>query len=204
MKIVSKSLIAICMLSAVPVSSASEGFYVGLNVGQANYDASIDRFAFLDDDSIYSVNLEDKSASYSITLGYQLNPYFSLEGGYIDLGKLSVYAKSNGSGLSYAEGSVDLVVDVDGLFLDVKGQLPLNEYFSLYGKLGLLEWDAEATLSDLTGDLSSNSADDNDTFFGIGVSFNSINNTTLNVDYTMYKLDDEDIDVLSLGLQFGF
>lgn len=203
MKILQKSLVVVSLFSMVSLAQAAEGFYIGLNVGQASYDAVLDDFAFLDDGSIISASLDDSDTSFSFTLGYQLTPNFALEGGYVDLGELTVSATSDGSGLLYAPGSVALKAAVDGLFFDVKGILPLNEQFSLYGKLGLLKWDAEVTLSDVTGSLSE-STDENDTFFGVGGSFNISNTMALNLDYTKYDLDGDDVDVLSVGIQFGF
>lgn len=199
----SKSLIAIIMLSAVSASQASEGFYVGINAGQASYDVTLNDFAVLDDGSITSAKLMENSISYNLALGYQLTPYFSLEGGYIDLGDISVNATSDGAGALYARGPVSLEAETDGLFIDIKGQFPIYKEIHLSGRLGYLDWDSEVTLSDSTRSVSA-STDDKDTFYGVGVSIKTDDVVTFNIDYTFYKLDDLDVDVLSAGLQFGF
>jgi hypothetical protein len=202
MKIFSTSLIAACLLSAVSVSHASEGIYLGFNLGQASYDVSqSDAAAALDDGSLTSLSIDDTDSSYRWTIGYQLHPYFSLEGGYLDLGDITVNATSNGSGSLYVAGPVNSRMGVDGLFFDVKGLLPLNEQVSLYGKFGLLKWDGEVTLSNVDGSVNE---DGDDTFFGIGGSFNIYDTLAFNVDYTFYKLDDLDVDVFSVGIQFGY
>jgi len=141
--------------------------------------------------------------SLRLALGYQINPNFSIEGGYADFGELTVNATSDGSGFLYFPGPVNLTAAADGLFFNLKGQLPLSEQFSLFGKVGFLKWDAEVTLSDSTGGLSEG-VDDNDIFFGIGGSFNINNSVSLNLEYTLYTLDDLDVDVLSAGIQIGF
>ena len=202
MKILQKSLIATSLFAVISFAQA-EGFYIGLNVGQANYDTTLNDFAVLDDGSITSASLDDSDTSLSLTLGYQLTPNLSLEGGYIDFGEFAVNATSDGSGFLYVPGPVTAKAATDGLFFDVKGQLPLNELFSLYGKFGFLKWDADVTLSDSAFSVTE-STDDNDTFFGIGGSFNINNSMALNVDYTLYKLDDLDVDVFSVGIQLGF
>lgn len=201
----SKSLIAIGMLSAVSVTHASQGFYVGLNVGQAKYDAVIEDFSGLQDGSITSASLDDSDTSLSLILGYKINPNFAIEGGYIDLGELTVNATSNGAGFLYAAGPVTAKVEANGLFFDAKGILPLNEKFSLYGKLGLLMWDEEGTLSDSTGSISVDD-DGTDMFFGLGASFNVSEKISLNADFSRYQVDEDstDVDVLSVGIQFGF
>jgi OOP family OmpA-OmpF porin len=202
MKIFSTSLIAACLLSAVSVSHASEGIYLGFNLGQASYDVSqSDAAAALDDGSLTSLSIDDTDSSYRWAIGYQLLRYFSLEGGYLDLGDITVNATSNGSGSLYVAGPVNSRMGVDGLFFDVKGLLPLNEQVSLYGKFGLLKWDGEVTLSNVDGSVNE---DGDDTFFGIGGSYNIYDTLALNVDYTFYKLDDLDVDVFSVGIQFGY
>lgn len=203
MKTLNKTVIAIALLSSFTIIHAKEGAYIGVNLGQATYDASLDDFAFLDDGSIIAADLDDSDTSLSITVGYQFTPNFSIEGGYIDLGELSVDAVSDGTGFLYFPGDVKLSAEVDGLFFDVKGQIPLNESFSIYGKFGLLKWDGEVTLSDATGSLSGDD-DGNDTFFGAGAAFSINNNTSLNVDYSLFDLDGDDVDVLSIGIQYSF
>ena len=198
-----KSIIAITLLSSSMSIQANEGVYLGLNLGQATYDASLDDFAFLDDGSIISADLDDKDSSFSITVGYQFTPNFSVEGGFIDLGELAVDAVSDGSGFLYFPGDVRLSAEVDGLFFNLKGLIPLNESFSLYGKFGLLKWDGEVTLSDATGSISGDD-DGNDTFFGAGAAFSINNNFSLNIDYSLYDLDGDDVDVLSVGIQYKF
>ena len=205
MKYYSKTLIAIGLLSAVSVSYASQGFYIGANIGQASYDTTLSDFDSLQDGSLFAASLDDSDTSISLTFGYQLNPNLALEGGFIDLGELVVSATSNGGGTLYAAGPVTAKISADGLFFDVKGLLPLNEKFSLYGKLGLLKWSEDAVLSDVTGSLSGDD-DGTDIFFGVGASFNITNSIALNADFSRYQIDEDstDVDVLSLGIQFGF
>ena len=91
------------------------------------------------------------------------------------------------------------------MFFDAKGILPLNEKFSLYGKFGLLMWDEKGTLSDVTGSISADD-DGTDIFFGVGASFNLTEKIALNGDFSRYQVDEDsvDVDVLSIGIQFGF
>lgn len=203
MKIFSTSLIAACLLSAVSVSHASEGIYLGFNLGQASYDVTLNDFAVLNDGTLTSPGLDDTDSSYRLTIGYQLLPYFSLEGGYIDFGSFSATATSDGTGI-YPPGIFSTITSTDGFFIDVKGQIPINEQFSLYGTYGLLSWKSETLLSASTGTPERNENDDNDSFFGIGGSFNIYDTLALNVDYTFYKLDELDVDVFSVGIQFGY
>ena len=203
MNMLSKTIITIGLMSFALISHASEGFYAGFNYGQASWDVTLDDVAFLDDGSIISASLDDSDTSYSLILGYQFNPNFALEGGFIDFGELNVDATSDGTGFLYAPGPVNLNASADGLFFNAKGIIPLSEMFSLYGKLGLLMWDAEVTLSDSTGRIS-DSDDGNDLFYGVGGSLNITRSLALNADYSLYTLDETDVDVLSIGIQYSF
>ena len=206
MKIFSTSLIAACLLLAVSVSHASEGIYLGFNLGQASYDVTLNDFAELNDGTLTSPSLDETDSSYRLTIGYQLLPYFSLEGGYIDFGNFSATATSDGTGI-YPPGIFSTITSTDGFFIDVKGQIPINEQFSLYGTYGLLSWESETILSlksETVVTPERNKHDDNDSFFGVGGSFNIYDTLALNVDYTFYKLDELDVDVFSVGIQFGY
>lgn len=200
MKMSSKALVAISLLSAVSLTHAAEGFYIGFNLGEASYDASVND---VNDGSFTSGSLDDSDTSFSVTLGKQFTPNFALEGGYIDLGEVNIDAVSDGSGFLYAPGAVNANVELSGVFFDVKGLIPLNETSSFYGKVGILSWDADFSLSDSTGSLSI-SDDGTDVFFGLGASFAMSNSFSLNIDYTSYDLDDGDTaDVFSVGVQFN-
>ncbi len=207
MKIFSKSLIAISLLSAASVVHASEGFYVGVNVGQANYDINANEFASAIGDiaTVVSSSVDDSDTSLSFTLGYQLNPNISFEGGLINLGEFGVDTTVYENPYFI---DVNLAVETDGLFFDVKGQVPINEVFGVYGKIGILKWESDITATASVADLGSYSAsdsiDDDDVFYGIGGSILINNSLALNIDYTLYDLDDLDVDVLSVGVQIHF
>ena len=204
MKALLKSFIAISILSAALVSHASEDFYFGVNIGRVNYDVTLDDLAVLNDGSITSVSINDRNITISLILGYQLTPNLSFEGGYVDLSNFTVNATSDGSGSGYAAGPVELKAATGGLFFDIKGQLPLNREFGLYGKFGVLKWDSKVTIPASTLSTSSTTKAD-DTFFGVGVSYN-VRHTilVLNADYTFYELEGIGVDAFTVGMQLGF
>ena len=192
-KLILSAFIAMAAATPFSVSRASEGFYIGVNVGQSSYDLELNEFVDIISSSgieVISADMDDSDTSLSFTLGYQINPNVSFEGGYINLG--NVFVKVVGSIFPYVVDTYT-AVETDGLFFDIKGQVPISETFSIYGKFGLLKWDSDITVSvsDATlGDYSVSDSVDDDTFIGIGASFNMISSVALNVDYTFYKLED--------------
>jgi OOP family OmpA-OmpF porin len=209
-----KSLIAISMLSTISASHASVGFYIGVNVGKAEYDITTDYgpVSDLSGNIIYSANIDDSDTSLSFTLGYQVNANLSFEGGYINLGELGYNISAYLGDPIFSDADISGTIETDGLFFDIKGQVPINEVFSVYGKFGLLKWETDMAVSAYVsgyGSVSGNeSTDGDDVFYGIGGSFlisaDKINTIALNIDYILYELDNTDVDVLSAGIQFGF
>jgi len=202
MRILLKALVVLGLPFAVSLAHAEQGFYLGFNVGQATYDLALDDFAIFDDGSIVSASLDDSDTSFGFNLGYQLTENFSLEVGYVDLGEFTLDAVSDGSGFLYFPGNVDMAFETTGVTLALKLQAPVNEAISLYGKFGVLSYEVDFSFSN-SGVSGSDTVDDsNDTFYGLGASFAVGNNTSLNIDYVLYSLDDLDVDVASVGLEF--
>ncbi|MDB5951552.1 MAG: hypothetical protein JWR65_3407, partial [Massilia sp.] len=67
---------------------------------------------------------------YKVFAGKQLNQYFAIEGGYFDLGKFSFNSTTSGNGVLNGEAGFR------GANLDLVGQLPLSQRFSLLGRVG--------------------------------------------------------------------
>jgi OOP family OmpA-OmpF porin len=105
-----KKLVAVALLSAVvalPVY-ADSGPYAGLKVGGTKVG--------------FNGLAKSSDAAFGALLGYQYNSNFAVEGEYTDLGRFStvgVTGKSDAWGLSAV------------------GMLPLEDRFSVYGKLGI-------------------------------------------------------------------
>lgn len=81
-----------------------------------------------------------RSTQWRMQLGYKFNDTFALEGGYIDFGKARYqanYGSGNAAGTLTAGG-----VDVAGLV-----SLPVNDQFSVFGKLGGAAAQVKSTLN---------------------------------------------------------
>ncbi|MBI5919265.1 MAG: porin family protein [Nitrosomonadales bacterium] len=110
-----KKIAAIALLSTltVPVFAADEGFYAGLTLGSGKPGVAP-----------AGVTLSKNSDFiYGGLLGYQLNKSFAVEGQFTGVGSVKDAAGNKSKG--------------DALSLTGVGFLPLNDSFSLYGKLGV-------------------------------------------------------------------
>lgn len=181
-----RSLVAVLFLSVLgliaPFSHAAEpGFYLGGSIGQTSADIC---------DGLSGC--DDEDTGFKIFGGYSFNKNFAIEGGYFNPGESRV---SGPGGFLSIEGS--------SIFVDAVGIIPLNEKFSLLGKIGLQRWEAEAK-GVVLGAPVSESDDGTDLKFGLGAQFDITQNFGARVEWERFDFDDTDIDFLSVGVLFRF
>ncbi len=177
-----KTALAILLASMAMPSFASvdtTAFSGEVLFGYANHDASGSPFS----DSVFS---------YGIRGGYQVNENFAIEASYQELGEAE---DSNGVNT--------LKMDASALMLGVKGIYPLQNGFSVVGRLGLSSLTLD--LSDSTGSISD---DGTELYFGIGAQYDINEQFYVGAEYTFVSADidpiDYDIDnfTLSAGMRF--
>jgi OOP family OmpA-OmpF porin len=177
------ALLSALIFGSVPAFSQDVGFYAGFNFGQSKVDDFCNGFASCD----------DEDTALSIFGGYQVNRNFGVEVGYTDLGQASI----SGPG-----GSVRF--EATGFEFSGVGTIPLTQQFSLYGKLGLFLWDADAR-GTVLGFPFSGSDDGTDLTFAFGARFNFTKNLVGQLQWQRYQdVADFDVDVIGLGLLFRF
>ncbi|MBK1889043.1 OmpA family protein [Undibacterium sp. 14-3-2] len=112
---------------------ADSAWYIGAGIGRSKATIDKDRLTrSLSENGATNVlfNGSDRDDAYKLMLGKQMNRYFAIEGGYFDLGKFGFDATA------MPAGSLNGSASFRGLNLDLVGQLPLSERFSLLGRIG--------------------------------------------------------------------
>lgn len=170
-----KKTVAVALLSAaaaLPAYAADSGAYAGIKVGS-------NRVGF---------NALSKSSdtAYGVLLGYQYTRNFAFEGEYTDLRKFSTTAGVNGKS------------DVWGL--SAIGIMPLQNRFSLYGKLGIAR--SNTTTSAATGVHRTAAT------YGLGGQYNATPMIGLRLSWERYGVrmigQDANDDLYSLAAAFRF
>lgn len=210
MKIINKITMLLLLLISSPCYSDSDslgyaenGAYFGFGFGKSTYDVGLSEVLWIiDDGSIISASLDDSDSSLSFFLGKKINSNIAIEGGYMDLGAVNLDAVSDGTGFIYFPGPVNLELETSGLFFNMKVEAVMSAAASLYGKIGLVLWDVDVSLSDSISSASV-SDDGSDIFFGVGALFDINENISLYIDYSLYDFDDLELDNISFGLKFG-
>jgi OOP family OmpA-OmpF porin len=112
-------------------------FYIGAGIGTAQYDFDFaGQIKALSTGSLPVTHASVKSDSdtgYKLTLGYQIMPQGAIELDYVNLGKISTSYEGNGLGRYTREGTYK----VSGLNLSGVFSQPINEQFSVLGRLGV-------------------------------------------------------------------
>lgn len=113
---------------------ADSAWYIGAGIGRTK--ANINQSKIINslmDSGASSVlfNANEKDTAYKFILGKQLNKYFAVETGYFDLGKFNFNA------VTTPPGTLNGEVGFKGINLDLLGQLPLSEQFSVYARFGM-------------------------------------------------------------------
>lgn len=157
---------------AAPYQGSNRGGYVGMSIGNAELD-SADGSGSYDD-----INLR----AY---LGYQLNQYFAIEGGF--------------SSMPFDDVLGD-VADLTGVDITLLGKLPVTQKMSAYAKLGYWDWDVSVPYYGTYYDLFGGS----DMLYGIGFEYKFTPRLSMNIDAIRYEAEDADIDTLNASLSYRF
>jgi len=113
---------------------ANSAWYMGAGVGQSR--AHIDEVRLRSSLSangatVTSFSTDERELGFKLFAGKQLNRYVALEAGYFDLGKFGFAATTSGNGALRGE------TELRGVNVDLVGQLPLTQRFSLLGRAGV-------------------------------------------------------------------
>ncbi|NHZ97340.1 OmpA family protein [Massilia sp. CCM 8734] len=113
---------------------ANSAWYIGAGIGQsrANIDNErLTRSLTANGASLSSFKVDERDLAYKLYVGKQLNRYFAIEAGFFDLGKFGFDATTSQNGRLVGEAGFR------GVNMDLVGQLPLSERFSVLGRVGM-------------------------------------------------------------------
>jgi OOP family OmpA-OmpF porin len=182
---------ALALSGLLAATHASAQAFVGGSIGQSDIDSDITAGL------ITSGSTDGKDTAFKVFGGYMFNRHFGVEGAYVNLGEVSY------SGDFFGDLVTGGKVEVSGFNVAALGSYPISEQFSVFGKIGLFIWEAEA--SDVTGGVPFSAKDDGtDISFGLGVGYDFTRNLGVRGEWERFKLDEVDADLLSIGIVWRF
>jgi OmpA-OmpF porin, OOP family len=147
--------VAAIALAASPAFAMDDGFYVEGGIGHYQLDIG--------------GGWDAGDMAYKLGAGYNFAKYFGAEVEWIDGGS------PDDHGIS---------VDISGWNFSAIGRWPVDEKFSVFGKLGVLMWDAN-----VRGFLRG-SNDGTDLSWGLGAGWNFTDHFTVNAEYQGFDIAD--------------
>lgn len=224
MKTISALLFSAVALSPLAAHAQDSNWYAVLSVGQSTFDVDKSDFNDVVNDTglVTPANssLDDTDTGYKIQAGYTFNENFAVEGGYVDLGRMSYDTDIDRSAIISVHGAASAELQAYGFNIDAVGILPLGSGFSLFGKVGAIiahtESDASVTATVSNGvDSESVNEDAHKTetslkpTAGVGFSFDLTETLSARIEYERFfglktEGDDVDVDLASIGLVARF
>ncbi len=187
---------------------ANSAWYIGGNAGVSR--ATIDQPRIqaaltANGASMTSFKKDEKDGpAYKLFVGKQLNRYLALEAGFYDLGEFGFNAATSGGGVLNGNASFR------GMNLDLVGQMPLTERFSLLARVGAAY---TKTSTSFTGNrlnaVTAPHASDKKTGLkaGLGLEYKFSEALAMRAEVERYRVNDAvgnrgDVDMLSFGLVY--
>ena len=184
-----KLLFALIAVTAVGAAQAQSRPYIGLGVASADHDLRIGGMS--------NTGSEGYKASAKIFGGVELTPMYGIEAGYTDI---------RSSDHTFTIGGVPGRASTDGSrsYLAGKASMPVNEAFSVYGKLGAGY--SKTNLSSATP-LVSRSDSKTELYGAVGGQYNLNEKVAFTLEYERYGKTKEygvKADAITAGAKFSF
>jgi hypothetical protein len=208
-----KSKIALFTALALVAGSATagsweDGFYVGAGVGYGKINVNSDKidnnfnsWAF-DNELPLEINNSDVgqgATPYSLTVGYKWMKYFATEISYIDLGNADYTGKVYDYFDEVNVGKIKGQWDAKGWPISVLGIWPIDDTWSVFGRVGVFIGDvkltAKATYDDGTLIVKDHNSQSSTEFIGgVGTDFNFADVWTARLEWqAMPSLGNDDV-----------
>ena len=192
--------IVLALVFSTQIHASDYTGYVGLSLGSTEVN-------FKNVQTAAGATLDTEDSAFKIFGGVNLHENFALEGSYIDFGE-AVLTMPFGSVLTVngvsvvsigATGVAKSTADALALAGVVKGDVGIAEFFF---KGGMHRWESEFTSN--FSNVANSSTDGFDLFFGLGTNIEVSDAFAIRLEYENYTLEDDDIDVMTLGGIYRF
>lgn len=185
-----KKLIFVLIAAATTVGSAqAAGPYLGVGIASADHSYDLP--------GATNGRTDGYKASGKIFGGYDLDQMFGVEAGYTDFRK---------SDFNYSLNNVRGHAESDGhsFYVAGKATAPINDQFSVFGKLGVAN--DKSTLSSSTPAFN-RSESKTELYAGVGAQYNLSQNVALTLEYERYGKSKDfgaKADVITVGAKYAF
>jgi hypothetical protein len=174
---------------------ASAEFYVGGGIGDGTIESS-------ENTPAGSFNFDESDFAWKIFGGYMFSEYLGVELAYLDMGSPSQNFGFDGGESGPVQ--VDFNAELTGFTVHGVLAYPFGP-FEVFGKLGVISYDAqlEAKSSDVDARIKADD-DGEELAYGVGAKYN-IDNFALRAEWDIYDTGDvDDVSMWTIGAELSF
>ncbi len=217
-------------VAAAPTGAAPLGIYAGVSYAMVENDSARSAFAgevlriydaFAFEPQSTSASFDSEDSAYGFVVGWRLTPHLAIEGGYLDLGDVSLRDRSDGQFVAPPVGPATVQQNVEastnGIALSALGILPLSYRWEVYGRGGFLIANSTENIF-ISDGVGSQKFRANGSGFnpiaGVGISFSVVEIYNLRLEYNRVfdvgydksptRLEKADVDMLLLNISVSF
>lgn len=193
-KILLALLASATALTGVTAYAADDGgtAYIGAGIVGSRYKFDVPNTTGGDDSG--------NKASGKVFAGYNFDKTWAVEGGYTDFG-----SQTYNYSLNSTAGSIES--DAHSFYLAGKGSVPINEQFSMFGKLGVSRNHNSIAATGAAAAYGS-SGNKNALYASVGAEYALNKNVSLSLEYENYGKNDNDLGrkngAITGGLRYNF
>jgi len=131
---------------------------------------------------------DEHATALEVFAGYEFNRWFALEGGYLNGGDATQ---------DFNNGAVR--IESSGVYATALGSLPITDTFGVYGRVGVIKWDAELR-DTIDGEVFfKRKRDGQDPIFGIGLAA-TVEGALARLEYRYADLDFAESRIISFSI----
>lgn len=183
------------------VNAAESGLYGGVVYGSSTIDTGI---------TALTATLDEKGTGYRLFIGKSMTKNLAFEAFYADFGEASLSGNtgdtfiSGGTTYQFLVNNAKIAESATGLGINANFTHNFNNKSSLVGRLGILSWNSSLTVTgtNISGGTIKNSG--SDVFYGIGYQHNFTKKVGLVVGYDIFRISEENVSTLSVGVNVNF
>ena len=153
-------------------------------------------------------NVEDARVGWKFNVGFDLTRNFAIKAGYMDLNEASSDTSSTiaDPAVFGHQANKSLTNSAEGFSLGSVYRYNVTDALGFTGSVGVFNWESNLEGQSLGGGSQplSDQTGGTDIYFGLGGGYKLTDDVSLSIEWEHYKLNDEDTDMLSIGVNYHF
>lgn len=150
--------------------------------------------------TVTTVGADDSRPGWKFNVGFDVSQNVAIEAGYLDLNEVE------GTAAVSDADAFNTNAHADGFTLGSTYRYSVSQNFGLTGSVGVFSWDGDNSAQALAQEPEkvSKEASGTDFYFGLGGGYQLFDDVTLSIEWEKYKIDKEDAEVWSIGVDYHF